>query len=174
MVKRKKVSNLRLWIGIGILIPLLLVFVILKSGWVETYKITSSSMFPTLKVGDCVFVSMSKDFTAKRNDIIVFKSPTGNDENLVKRVVAIPDDRVSISNGHLAIGGTVLHDGKINEQLIEYKDFSTIIKQDHVFVLGDNRNNSYDSLDFGQVPYGSILGKVTYVYWPLKHIGAVK
>lgn len=174
MVQRKKVSNLRLWIGIGILIPLLLVFVTLKSDRVKTYRVTSRSMLPTLRVGDCLFVSGSKHYRPQRNDIVVFQNPTTKGEHLVKRVVAIPNDHVGIRNLHLQVNGTILQEGEINGQLIAYKDFSTEIKKDHIFVLGDNRNNSYDSLDFGQLEYSSILGKVTYIYWPLKHVGAVR
>lgn len=174
MVQRKKVSNLRLWIGIGILIPLLLVFVTLKSDRVKTYRVTSSSMFPTLRVGDCLFVSGSKHYRPQRNDIVVFQNPTSKGEYLVKRVVAISNDHMGIRNGHLRVNGTILQEGEINGQLIAYKDFSTEIKQNHIFVLGDNRNNSYDSLDFGQLEYSSILGKVTYIYWPLKRVGAAR
>jgi signal peptidase I len=174
MVQRKKVATIRLWIGIAILIPLLLVFVILKSGRVETYKVISNSMYPTLKVGECVFVSISKNYTPQRNDIVVFQNPASKGEYLVKRAVAITDDDVAIRNGHLQVNGTMLQEGEINKQLIEYKDFSTKVKENHIFVLGDNRNNSFDSLDFGQLERKNILGKVTYIYWPLTHIRAVK
>ena len=151
-----------------------MVMVTLKSGRVETFTVTSNSMLPTLRVGDCVFVKTGKHYIPQRNDIVVFQNPTKETEHLVKRVVAIPKDNVAIRKGHLQLNGRILEEGEINQQLIAYKDFSTGIKENHIFVMGDNRNNSYDSLDFGQVEYGNILGKVTYVYWPLKRIGAVK
>lgn len=113
-------------------------------------------MEPTLSSGDITLVDLNKDI--ERNDIVVFK----HDKNyLVKRVVGLPGENVQIIENVIYINGEPIKDA-VNVNMDDYGLAANAIelKEDEYLVLGDNRNNSRDSREFGAISKEDILGTV--------------
>jgi signal peptidase I len=111
----------------------------------------------------------------QRGDIIVFNPPVNSSKPYIKRIIGLPGDHVTFSNGSVMINGVALPEDYIQQktrcQRDEYCD--VVVPQGDVFVLGDNRGNSSDSRVFGPVSVDSIIGKAWIGYWPLDAIGFV-
>jgi signal peptidase I len=123
--------------------PILIAFVMaigVRSA-VRLYAIPSSSMEPTLQVGDHIVVTPYRSAMPRRGDVIVFHSPVSPDELLVKRIAGVPGDLVEAKQGHL------------------------IVPADCYFVLGDNRANSFDSRNWGVVARSLVVGRARFVLW---------
>ena len=149
----------------------ILLLVLSKSYLGKAYKIPAASMEPTLLIGDRFFVDMDyyKDNDPQRGDIAVFIFPKDNKSHFVKRIIGLPGEKLQIIDDRLYIN---------EEQIIEhyaiYDGSAPGHNRDHgpedipadtVFVLGDNRNNSYDSRFWGPVPIADLLGKANRIYW---------
>lgn len=147
------------------------------------------SMLPTLEDNDHLIVSKINYTIGKpeRFDIIVFHATERRD--YIKRVIGVPGDHVAVENDELYINGERVEEPYLEERKQEMPD-SQILTQDftleqvteegyetvpegHVFVLGDNRNNSTDSRMFGVVPMDQIVGEAVLTYWPLERIRIV-
>jgi signal peptidase I len=137
---------------------------------IQPFKIPTNSMEYTLKSGDMILVDMdyykSKDI--KRNDIIIFSSPEYPHEYMIKRAIAFEGEKISIVNGKVYINQKELKEDNPN---IIYQNNNrddipgTIIPDNHIFVLGDNRPNSLDSRNFGSIPGENVKGKPLYIYF---------
>ncbi len=131
------------------------------------------SMQPNLYRGDRVLIEkISLIFRApQRGDIVVANRP-GEPISLIKRVVALPGERVAVRGGHVWI-----NDAPLAEPWVMYlggPDYpATVVPPDHVFILGDNRAESRDSRTFGPVRFDEIAGRVFFIYWSPEHIGLV-
>ena len=103
-----------------------------------------------------------------RGDIVVAERP-GSEVALIKRVMALPGEEVEVRDGHTFINGHQLEEPWVtNFGGPSYPP--TIVPQDHVFILGDNRRNSRDSRAIGPVPVDTLTGRVWLVYWPLDQV----
>ena len=157
-----------------LLVSFALVFGFVRPFVVEAFYIPSESMVPTLRVGDRVLVNkfIYRFTEPKRGDIIVFKSVEGDDEDLIKRVVGVPGDKISVRNGRLFVNGEHQREPYVNKKYPD-RSFSapTIVPKGHVFVMGDNRTNSQDSRVFGPVPKRNIEGEAFLRFWPPDRIG---
>jgi signal peptidase I len=162
---------------------------------VESFKIPSGAMSPTLVKGDDIFVDKRRR-EPTRGDVIVFKYPLDPSTNYIKRVIALGGDVVEISRGAVAVNGKPVpreivqsgcpagSDGNDvpcflwNETLdgrshqigtdtsLGERDFDRkVVPPGSLFVLGDNRDNSSDSRVWGFVPLDDVLGTVTFVWW---------
>ncbi len=136
----------------------------------EPFIVPTPSMEPTLMVGDKVIINkLSHDFgEIDRGDIIAFHSPLEEDKELVKRAIAVEGDEISLtSEGEIFVNGELLEEGYLpDKQDIKYLNQVIIVGPDEVFVMGDNRNNSFDSRFFGTVGRDSIFGEFVIIYWP--------
>jgi signal peptidase I len=136
----------------------------------EPFIVPTPSMEPTLIVGDKVIINkLTYDFTdVKRGDIVAFYSPVEDGKDLVKRVIAIEGDEVSLtSEGEVFVNDERLDEHYLpNDQDIKYLNQIITIGQDEVFVMGDNRNNSFDSRFFGNIGEDRIFGEFVIIYWP--------
>jgi signal peptidase I len=106
-----------------------------------------------------------------RGDVVVIKDPNHGPVPLIKRVIGLPGERVTVANGHVYIDGELLEESYVGERT-EGVTLSWIVPPFHVFVMGDNRNNSRDSRIFGPVPLETILGHAIFRYWPLSKLGS--
>ncbi|WP_227763512.1 signal peptidase I [Zhaonella formicivorans] len=89
---------------------------------------------------------------------------------LIKRVVGLPGETISINNGLVYIDGMLLNEPYIYEKANH--DFGPyVVPKNSVFVMGDNRNNSYDSRSWGALPINNLIGKAEFRYYPLNEIG---
>ena len=126
-------------------------------------------MSPTLGDGDRVVVTEEESY--KQGDIIVFESPVDKGVDYVKRVVGTEGDLVSINEGVVTVNGVEVYNqeefGKTDSFRVE-KKFETLVPKGHLFVLGDNRENSMDSRIFGTIRTDLVRGKMFCRLSPLK------
>ncbi len=110
----------------------------------------------------------------QRGDIIVFNPPVPSDKPYIKRVIGLPGERVQVrQNDGVYINGVKLNEPYIKD-IPEYPTTQEVtVPPDHVYVMGDNRNNSSDSHIWGFVPDESIIGKAEAGFWPLDDFGIV-
>jgi signal peptidase I len=151
----------------------------------EARYIPSGSMLPTLQINDRLIIDkVSYRFTNPvRGDIVVF-NPTAELERqkfhdaFIKRVIGLPGDRVEVKAGKVYVNDQVLTE-KYLDEAPQYNWKSTeltpdgIVPEGHYLVLGDNRNNSYDSHYWGFVPKDKIVGKAVVRFWPINRAGGI-
>ena len=156
-----------------ILLGAVAVAFVIKTFLFQAFYIPSVSMEPTLKVQDRVIVNkLSYDFhDVHRGDIIVFKSPPGEEtasvKDLIKRVIALPGETVEARDGHILIDGQPLQepylvDGVTTGEMEPHK-----VPAGHLWVMGDNRPNSKDSRFFGAIDEDLIVGRAFVRVWPI-------
>jgi signal peptidase I len=138
---------------------------------IKPFTIHQISMEPTLMEGDHILINrLTYHFRdPEAGDVVVFDSPINEDEDLVKRVVAVGGDTVAIHDGSLYVNGAAQDEPYLLEQNFRGEEAETVIPPGSVFVMGDNRNNSGDSRIFGPVSIDSIIGKAFVIYWPISH-----
>jgi signal peptidase I len=129
-------------------------------------RVDGSSMEPTLHSGEFVIVNkLSYKFSEPMiGDVIVFHFPRDPEQEYIKRVIGLPGERVEIRDGDVYV-----NDRPIEEDYIAADpayDIISEVPEDSLFVLGDNRNNSSDSHNWGPVPLDFVVGKAVFVYWP--------
>jgi len=159
-----------------LLISFALVFGFVRPFVVEAFFIPSESMIPTLRVGDRVLVNkfIYRFAEPERGDIIVFESVEGGSEDLIKRIVGVPGDRISVRGGKLLVNGELQREPYVNRRFPDRSFYApTTVPEDHVFVMGDNRANSRDSRFFGPVPEKKIEGEAFLRFWPPDRIGGL-
>lgn len=129
-------------------------------------RVDGFSMRPTLEDGEFVLVSKMSYRLGEvdRGDIIVFHFPMNPDEELIKRVIGLPGDHISVQAGVVAVNGQVLNEPYIASTPSYSGEWDVLEGQ--LFVLGDNRNNSNDSKDWGLLPLEKVVGKAVVIYWP--------
>jgi signal peptidase I len=175
---------------VAVVVVAILVAFLLRTFVVATYSIPSGSMEPTLQVGDRIVVNkLSYDLHGvDRGNIIVFSTPPKEDcagppvADLVKRVIGLPGETISLSAGRVYIDGHVLaepwlptavrtqtYPGPSQEPYALHTAYR--IPQGDVYVMGDNRTFSCDSRYWGPVAESTIVGKVDLRIWPLSRIG---
>lgn len=145
----------------------------------EARYIPSSSMEPTLQINDRLIIEkMTYRFhEPKRGDVIVFNATeTLQEQNFkeafIKRIIGLPGDTVKVSNGQVMVNGQVLEEVYIKENP-DYEYGPVTVPSGEYLVLGDNRNNSYDSHYWGFVPEDKIIGRAFVRFWPLQRLGSI-
>ena len=146
----------------------------------EARYIPSGSMLPTLQINDRLIIDkISYDFSnPKRGDVVVFNpTKTLEQENyheaFIKRVIGLPKDRVEVKAGKVYVNNTALPENYL-EAPPDYQWGPVIVPANSYLVLGDNRNDSYDSHYWGFVPRQNIIGKAMFRFWPLNRLGEIE
>ncbi|MBP2653153.1 MAG: signal peptidase [Firmicutes bacterium] len=143
---------------------------------VELYMVEGPSMQPTLRTAERLVVNkfIYRFKSPQRGDVLVFKYPSDTSRDFIKRVIAIPGDTIEIKDGRVFVNGELQNEPYILERTRGSYPLSTV-PNGHIFVMGDNRNNSEDSRfnDVGFVPYELIKGKAIVVFWPFDHFKAL-
>jgi signal peptidase I len=182
---------------VGLFYPVGMVFA-LRATVFEAFVIPAASMVPNILDGDRILVNKLalQARLPERGDVIVFRNPKNRQLNFVKRVIALPGDKVAVRENVVLVNGRRLEWERVPPSSLEavrnqangdvfdetnagrrYRimlgggspapDFAeTTVPEGTLFVLGDNRDNSIDSRQFGFVPLGELLGYVQYVYLP--------
>lgn len=133
-------------------------------------QVRSVSMQPTLYEKDYVLVNKLafRLGEPQRGDIIVFNPPlAGETEPYIKRIIGLPGDTITIGNGQVTVNGAVLQEPYLNTA--SNGSGTWVIPEGHLFVMGDNRNNSSDSRQWGMVSLEAVLGKGEFIYYPFNH-----
>ena len=182
----RKKSTFREYAEAAVIAIILALFI--RTFVVQAFKIPSGSMEPTLLVGDHILVNkflygIKIPFINKtlipisepeRGDVIVFIYPVDRSKDFIKRVIGLPGDEIRIADHTIYVNGEPYKDehgyysdaerglaGKGKEN-----SFGPItVPEDHLFVMGDNRNHSYDSRFWGFVPMEDVKGKAFIIYW---------
>lgn len=138
-------------------------------------RVDGPSMEPSFYHNDHVIVNRwaYKLGDIQRGDVVVFLFPLNQEEDFIKRVVGLPGDKIEIFNGVVYVNDYAIEEPYIMAS--PARDFSgRFVPEGMVFVMGDNRNNSSDSREWGFLPIDDIIGKAIFVYWPIKGVGVVE
>jgi len=108
----------------------------------------------------------------QRGDVVVFRFPGNPDRDFIKRIIGEPGDTVEVRNGTVYVNGLPLDEPYITSKPTQPYGL-TVVPPKQYFVLGDNRNNSYDSRQWGFVPERNIIGQAWLSYWPKGDWGLV-
>jgi len=137
-------------------------------------RVDGDSMKPTLFNGELAIVSKLAYRLGEpaRGDIIVFHFPIDPTQEFIKRVIGLPGDAVSIHDGAIYVNGLQLQEPYLDIKPDYWGDWT--VAEDALFVLGDNRNNSLDSHNWGTVPMEYVIGKALFVYWPFSNLGIIQ
>lgn len=163
-IKEKRLSRVRLLIGIA------LVIFIIKALILVAY-VPSSSMENTLKPGDLVLCL--KTHKVKRYDVAVFVPPDDPSKLYIKRVIGLPGDTITIKDHHVYVNGSLAREDFLPEKQKDFKAPHIYkVPKGHYFMMGDNRNSSFDSRYWQHkfVPEGQITAKAVCVFLPFNHI----
>lgn len=157
-----RVTPLRVLAAVGAVLAVLFLAGLLPF---ELVRVESDSMAPTLHSGDRLLV-LHGAAGVRRGDVVVLHDPRG-DGDLVKRVVALGGDRVSIEDGVLVLDGVPVVEPYTDPQQIDgVFHRPRLVPPGEVFVLGDHRRDSLDSRDFGTVPVTELVGRVVWRVGP--------
>lgn len=136
------------------------------------YVVLLNSMEPTLRPNDRVLVYRwaYRRAVPQPGDIILFRDPQEPVSTfLVKRVVGVPGDHLAIAQGYVIRNGKPLDEGGYafqNALTVAPECMCLTVPPDAVFVMGDNRNYSEDSRDYGPVPLKNVVGRAIFIFWP--------
>ncbi len=185
-MEEKKKSVFREYTEAIVIAILLALFI--RTFVIQAFKIPSGSMLPTLQIGDHLLVNkflygIKVPFTGKllipikdpkHGDVVVFRFPEDRKIDYIKRVIGVPGDKIEIINKSLMINGKKVEDShahfsstdNLPAGMSPKDNFGPIVvPQGKLFVMGDNRDNSYDSRFWGYVENRDVLGKALIIYW---------
>lgn len=182
--KKRKASKSLVQELLETLLLTLILFTVTRFS-VQNYEVQGISMMPTLQDRERILVDkVSYLFhVPPRGDIVVFKYPLDTSRNFIKRVIGDPGDRIAVEmfHGvyHVYVNGKMLNEPYIAEapnqpfpaDCADPKTCTPHVVPPHdLFVMGDNRNNSYDSRMWGDLPLSDMIGHALISYWPISHL----
>ena len=149
---------------------------------VQTVHVEGLSMFATLDDNDYL-IADKIDYrlhAPQRGDIIILRPPTDNSKDFIKRVIALPGERLLIRSGVVYINGHRLIEPYLPEAWTVFYDWPSngspdgmVIPPNQYFVMGDNRNKSQDSRTFGPIGRDRIDGRAWFRIWPIGSLGSI-
>jgi len=143
----------------------------------QPVRVEGTSMLPRLEDHDRLFINkfVYRISAIHRGDVVVFHYPRDPEKSYIKRVIAVPGDRLAIDRGRVWINGKLLRENYVPEEYRDTRSFAElVIPEDTYFMMGDHRSISSDSREFGPVDRDLIYGKAVFVYWPTKDAGVVE
>ncbi len=179
-----------------LVVTAVVIAVVVKSFIAQAFYIPSGSMLPQLQINDRVVVSKIsyRLHDPRRGDIVVFDAPGSEDlpdtsglparmlrglaesigvlapstDEYIKRVVALPGERVEAHDGRVLVDGRELIEPYLPEEVRTAEFAAVVVPPGTVWVMGDNRGNSSDSRIFGPVPRSTVVGRAFARVWPLR------
>ena len=160
----------------SLLIIAIVIALFLRTFIVEPRYVPTPSMVPTIQVNDRLYVEkLTPRFgTLRRGMIVTFLAPeqTGRDDYLVKRLIGMGGDVVSVTGGLLYVNGMAVDEPYLNEPMLS--DFPAFTVPDgELFVMGDNRNHSQDSRSWGSIAESCVKGQALFIYFPFSRAGSL-
>ncbi len=180
------VKEIRDWV---VAIAIAVVLALLIRNFVFTLvKVQGASMEPTLQSSDRLFVNRMF-YNPEKGDVVIFQPESDPNHPYVKRVIAIEGDTVYIDfkTGDVYVNDELIEEEYIKEKteragsyimgLVDGDEYSRttpiVVQPGHIFVMGDNRNNSKDSREIGQIPLDEVMGEAVFRFWPISQFGSV-
>ena len=136
----------------------------------QVARVEGMSMAPTLEDQDRLIVNklIYRLSAPRKGDIVMLYYPVDPDKSFVKRVIGEEGDMVRIVDGHVYVNDVPLKDDYVPNDFRSHDDYGPlVIPEGYYFVMGDHRNNSSDSRNWGMVPKKYIIGKVQVRWWPI-------
>ena len=143
----------------------------------QPVRVDGTSMLPRLEDQDRLFINkFVYNFSSiERGDVVVFHYPRDPETSYIKRVIALPGDRLRIDHGTVWLNGKPQVEKYVPEEFQDSDSYAEIVvPANSFFMMGDHRCNSKDSRTFGPVERSFIYGKATFVYWPARDAGTVR
>jgi len=147
----------------------------------QPHQVDGQSMMPNFQNGEYILTDKIsyRLHTPNRGDVVVFHSPQDERVDFIKRILAVPGDTIKVSGGYVYLNGITLQEDYINDPgavlsgrfLREGAEIEVPLGQ--YFVMGDNRNHSSDSREWGFVTTAQIVGRAFFRYWPIPQFGLV-
>lgn len=164
-----------------VIVLALLIVIPIRYFLFQPFVVRGDSMMPNFFSNDYLIVDeiSYRFFPPKRGDVIVFKYPKNPSQRFIKRIIGLPGEKVMIKNNRIII---YFPDGKSkildeSEYLSEYQNLNESepikLKEDEYYVLGDNRNFSFDSRKWGPLPRKNIIGKVVLRLFPFSALAKI-
>jgi signal peptidase I len=148
---------------------------------VQAVHVEGLSMYATLDDNDYL-IANKIDYRLhppQRGDIIILRPPTDNSKDFIKRVIALPGEKLLIRDSAVYINGHILDEPYLPEAWTTLNNWPNdgtdgrVMKSNEYFVMGDNRNRSQDSRIFNPITRDRIDGKAWFRIWPLDHFGNI-
>lgn len=152
------------------------IFLVIYIFFFRPFQVSGESMYPTFKNKEYILTNLIglKFESPKRGDVIVFKAPTDEDKDFIKRVIGLPGDSVSVMDGYVYVNGKKIDESKyLHNEVRTYggsfmHDGEPVtVPEGQYIVMGDNRPFSSDSREWGFLEKKDIIGKSFFVYWPV-------
>jgi signal peptidase I len=140
-------------------------------------RVEGTSMMPSLSDQERIFINkfVYRIEPIHHGDIIVFRYPLDPARSLIKRVIALSGDRVRIADGRVYLNDQLVAEDYVPAAYRDTRSYpQLVVPPNSYFVLGDHRNLSNDSRDFGPVESSFIFGKAVFGYWPMEKVGRLR
>jgi signal peptidase I len=177
----------RLWLWfldfVETIVIALAIFVVVYRFLFQPHQVKGNSMYDNFHDGEYLLTDKVsyRLREPKKDEVIVFKAPGNEDYDYIKRLIAMPGDSVRVDDSRVYVNDQLVDesgylDPRINTQPGAFaREGTTVtVPQGEYFVLGDNRNNSSDSREWGFVPKENIVGRAWVRYWPINRFGVIK
>ena len=154
------------------------IFLVIYAFIARPFQVSGESMYPTFKDSEYILTNLIglRFGELERGDVIVFKSPTDADKDFIKRVIGVPGDSVMLLDGFVYVNGMKFDESPYLESDVRtfggsslQEGETVIVPEGEYLVMGDNRQNSSDSREWGFLKESDIIGKSFFVYWPFDH-----
>ena len=143
----------------------------------QPVRVEGTSMLPVLEDQDRLFINKIAYRVGEvhAGDVVVFQYPRDHAKSYIKRVIALPGDRIRIDQGQVVVNGKLLMEPYLQRRFADDRSHpEMVLPPGEYFVMGDHRSISSDSRDFGPVDRDLIYGKAVFVYWPMEQVGVVR
>ena len=142
----------------------------------QPVRVEGTSMLPRLEDRDRLFINkfVYRISAIERGDVVVFHYPRDPEKSYIKRVIALPGDRLHIDHGNVWVNGRKLAEPYVPEEFRDTRSVSEMeVPLGTYYMMGDHRSISSDSREFGPVERSLIYGKAVFIYWPARDAGVV-
>ncbi len=148
----------------------------------QPHRIKGRSMEPNFHDGELILTNKIsyRIHEPHRGDVIVFRAPMREDRDYIKRIIGLPGERVMIKGGRVYINGKLLEEPYLPVDVVTKAGFylpegvEKVVPRHSYVVMGDNREHSSDSREWGPVPFRNIIGKAWFRYWPVSRMGMIR
>ena len=160
------------------------IFLVIYVFLLRPFQVSGESMIPTFQDREYILTNIitMRLESVQRGDVIVFKAPTDNNKDFIKRVIGLPGETVTIKNGSVYINDKKIDESRYLAPVVKTLPYGNYIEENEsitartgeYIVMGDNRSSSSDSREWGPLKKSEIIGKPFFVYWPFNKLRLIK